>query len=816
MASKDAPLRASLEEAWKARNSGTPTLNDLWLFDLPIGRDKFAKAAAACEEVWKKPVPPAGAKPGAGVNFVETSKVLAERFAQFNSYLDSEMETPLDFFKILKWASEPAMAKARTSLWQHVWKELYLLAVAHGRLKAVSRAWNHLPTQLATVELKAVAAGKPPFDPSATFVAGSKGWGFHPKDAELIYLPFIDRNREARGRGTNPELGLLRARIFMHHKDVQGFQEAQKLRRAASIYAMFKGGLNLLNETELRALSVEIADTDPFEALNRTWLEVDRRYRIDEGEKSLFSVVWINPGSRYDRGLAPCVYIELDAFPGHIFQTFGRGVLPALAQDQLFRLVAQSLTALGEFLIAYLTVLGFVVDIITAGGASTTLRGLVYAFFREKLIEAAVDKGLDAAKINSMPLRLLVQAGVGMKTGTAGRKLDTLEDVERKAATVTRGKPRTPGPATSAPHAYPSRGAGSTDHFAIYDSDAARVVTAEMREKISKAARLQYAAEEDVYDELTENVLEGFADRMVQIKQEFEELLAVRGTPFASQGAGTSMYHVRGAPSAKGIGKAGASARASTRAQSAASKKATRFANSEAYRALEHYKDWVPPEDWKVLLAHRDAIRKGLLASSRSPYPMRQANQDLKNILDKAKELSGEEHALIDVLAQFEVDNYLAIPRRGDKGAPMLDVGIRLKKGEPYSHVLVEAKGDTSTRLGKVTRKEYYYNKAKKLVYRDMPSGGFVKQGTGEWYYQKFAEIYRAGQNASPPNQEVMDLALELMDAAKKGKVHFRVMKASPGSVKDIDDTATVALWFSQKLAPVPKGTLPIPHSVAP
>jgi hypothetical protein len=744
--------------------------------------------------------------------------VLEERFAQFNKYLEQEMKTPLDFFKVLKWAREPSIAELRTkSLWANVWEELYLLAVAHGRRMALSPAWNHLPTMDATVQLKAIAkkelkvvpttelkatqAKERRFDPTATFVAGSKDWGFHPKDAELIYLPFIDRAAEAAGRRPNPKLVLLRARILMHHLNVDNFQKAQQLRRAATIYAKFRN-LNLMDEIEATVLSREARDTDPLEAANRIWQTTGpAKYRINEGEKDCFSVVWIDPGSIYVGRRAPSVYVELYPYPGQIFQTFGRGALAPLAEDLKFRLVAESLTALGNFMLVYLVILGFVIDIITAGAASTTLRGLLYNFIKEKLIEAAVDKGLDVLKIDSLPLRFLVQAGVGMKTAGAGRKLKSAEEFEREAAHVTFGKPKPAKPDVAAPRGYVRGGVGATDHFGTFDPGAVRIVTAEMREKISKAARLQYAEEEDVIDELVEKAIEK--------TKELQELLDVRMTAPAGHGTGMSLFHVAGAPTGKGAGKAGASPKALTKS----SKKATKFTNSPAYQTLDLYEDFVPPLEWKKLVNARDQVRKRLQTDAK--YPIKQANKELKTLINKAKELSGEEMSLVDVFSRFEVDYHLTIPIRGKKGPPMLDVGVRLKKGQPYLFVLVEAKGGKDTGLGKVTRKQYSYA-GKTLVEVDMPSGGFVRQATGEWYYQKFAEIYLAGQGSNPPGQAAMDLALELIEAAKQGKIRFEVIKHSTDIAKDIDDTASVTAWFSQKLTRVPKGTLPIPVVVAP
>ena len=137
---------------------------------------------------------------------------------------------------------------------------------------------------------------------------------------------------------------------------------------------------------------------------------------------------------------------------------------------------------------------------------------------------------------------------------------------------------------------------------------------------------------------------------------------------------------------------------------------------------------------------------------------MRKANSELRTLLNKTRELHGEEHALIDVFSRFEVADYLAIPVRGKQGPPMLDVAVRLERGEPYSFVLVEAKGGRDTPLGQVTRKVYAYDAAGKvltLVQYTLPEGA-ADYVSSMWELQKepYAGDVVNSYNDGPPAPE--------------------------------------------------------------
>jgi hypothetical protein len=797
VASGDAPLRVHLEEAWKARHSGKPGFLDLYQFDIPdvSGRGEFAKAAAACEEVWRKPLPAAGARPGAGVDFGATAKLLQDRFAEFSEYLKGAIVTPLDFFKLLKWAREPSMSNAR-SYWGNVWEELYLLIVAFGRQKAVT-TWNHLPTQVATKRLKEIGKTRP-FDPDETLLPGSGDWGFHPDDAVMIYAPFIDRKREAMGGGPGMKLALLRSRILMHHQGVENFYLAQTARRAAYIYALLRN-LNLLDEIEALIFSEEREFADPLSVTNRIWTSTTGTYRIGDGEKDFFTVIWID-GSRDRRGLAPAVYIEFHAFPGQIFKTGDPGALPAIAKDRLFKLVSESLTALGEFLLTYLSILGFAFDIITAGVATTTLRGLLIRYLEEKLVEAVVDKGLDAANIQHPAIRLAVQAGVGMRIGGSGRRLKGVAELEEEAANVLkRGRPRRPRRPKAAARAAVAAGQSpppASGHFEVYDPATKPPVRPKDLEEMEKFCPLEFAEEEGAL----ETIAAAGKERIRQAGLANARMTAPAGPH------GTLLLRVPDAPAGPAVGGG-----LSPKSLAKAKRRAAKFEDSDAYKAVDLYKSVISDGDWIEITKRRQNIRQALLADPK--LSMRQANAQLRAVLNRAKDKSGEAIAIMDVWSRFKVVETLAIPIRGENGAAVLDVAVRLEKGEPFKFVLVEAKGNVTTPVGRgVTRKLYLYNKNGKLEARDMPSGDLATQASPEWYYQKFAEIYISGQKiGGREGKRRMDLALELIEAARGGKIKYQVIKVGQDRAREIDDTLVLTGWFAREFKPRVKGQFPIP-----
>ena len=83
----------------------------------------------------------------------------------------------------------------------------------------------------------------------------------------------------------------------------------------------------------------------------------------------------------------------------------------------------------------------------------------------------------------------------------------------------------------------------------------------------------------------------------------------------------------------------------------------------------------------------------------------------------------------------------------------------------------------------------------------DEVSAPSIRQGSGEWYYQKFAEIYILGQELTTrEGAEMRALALEGFEAAKKGQVATLVVKTNVAMDHGItDSTEEVMKWFASQ-----------------
>ena len=878
MATQRDPLRRHLEEEWikkgaprqrpqtlaerekewgRPQPTRQPTLGDLLALDIiddytMLG--DFTLLAEACEEIWRKPTPSPGAKKNAGVNFVAVSTEITARFKAFRDYLHKAMKTPLDFFRLLKLASRPTDPVWRpTCKWNGVWEELYLLVVACGRQKAIG-VWRNLPTQDAHNALKAAAGPEivitltavdaardsAPKHPGSrwrrdeAFTPTSRDWGFHPDDAQIVYSPLLLPGSPKRSAA------LLRARMWLHHKGASGeFDRAQDIRRIATIYALFRN-LNLLTELDVIDLSEkQVAETkaSPLEVVNRVWIANSHglvtKYWVGVGESDLFTVLWID-GTR-----SPAVYIDLPPFPGHVFKTSDGGALSSLARDDVARRVAQSLEALTTLAIAYLIVLGFAFDIITAGAASAGLRGLLLAYLREKVAEAIVDKGLEAANINNPALNFAVQMGAGMFTGAPGKALRGLDAIERAEQKATRAasKIRPAAPEATLPPVSAAKAAdappaptlttpvrSAQPHVSSHDPDAVPALTREMWERIDAQDAWQYAKAEDGIVATTTRKLR----EMVESAAEFPA--PARLAAIGDRGTGANLIFSKGGLSkSKGSALAGGGKGVSSKAAKKAAAAAKNgpqlvklFASSPAYKQLDKRLDYLTPGDGKELSKLRQSIRQQL---NKGHITLAQANEALKhNVVNPAKELTGE--AIAESLVRSEpwpVLDTMAIPTRGASGAPMLDLVARHGPSGPYRFTIVEAKGGLYTALGDGVKRFLYKMSGGKLV----PGKELTeraKQATGEWYYHKFAEIYMWGQKAAgsakaierAEGERAMKMAIDFVEAARRGEVRFVVVKSSPVAdaflrLKDVDTA-----FFKRPFKPTKPGEFPLPQSMKP
>lgn len=167
------------------------------------------------------------------------------------------------------------------------------------------------------------------------------------------------------------------------------------------------------------------------------------------------------------------------------------------------------------------------------------------------------------------------------------------------------------------------------------------------------------------------------------------------------------------------------------------------------------------------------------------------ATKELTNLLNLAKEVSGEYRADNLVYSNLNVIRIEYAPTRSN-GVPILD-RIYFGKNEYW---LVEVKGGENTGVGKVTKKEYFRDSNGKLITKTI-EGEYVKQGSAEWYYQKFVEMAQH----SPDGRR---MAEKLLKAAKEGKVRTAIIKSGRETIPSFkeDTPEVIKAYFSNRELP--------------
>ncbi len=212
---------------------------------------------------------------------------------------------------------------------------------------------------------------------------------------------------------------------------------------------------------------------------------------------------------------------------------------------------------------------------------------------------------------------------------------------------------------------------------------------------------------------------------------------------------------------------------------------------SAEYKSLAEYRKMLTPDQWRAVEQRLEAIRNELKRGA----AYAEARQKVTNLLNGAKEVTGEYVADSLGLSNYRIVDSLAIPVRRN-GVPMLD---RVYKVEAYGargrkYLFAEIKGGRATRLGNVTKKIYVYDGANKVLRITELAGQRVRQASPEWYYQKIIEIYEAGHE---------DFARELFGAAIRGEVESVIVKSSidmePFFTFNSDE---IIAWFKDKKLP--------------
>ena len=174
----------------------------------------------------------------------------------------------------------------------------------------------------------------------------------------------------------------------------------------------------------------------------------------------------------------------------------------------------------------------------------------------------------------------------------------------------------------------------------------------------------------------------------------------------------------------------------------------------------------------------------------------------MMHIINLAKEDYGVLQGEMVARSNFDVVSAVTIPVRGDEGASMLDWVGRLAKRNKLKFVLVEAKGGARTRLGLISTKVYEFDPYGRLRIKWASSNKVVKQASGEWYYQKCAEIFMSGQRATARDAAEgaarKELALEILHAAEEGKVGSIITKFGMDDENIIVNTDEVISFFKK------------------
>ncbi len=195
---------------------------------------------------------------------------------------------------------------------------------------------------------------------------------------------------------------------------------------------------------------------------------------------------------------------------------------------------------------------------------------------------------------------------------------------------------------------------------------------------------------------------------------------------------------------------------------------------------LQRSKEYTQLDDYLPLLAARNKrtaqqLRNEILARLEDgTYRYGEARQQIVNLLNAAKETTGEYVADGLIYSQYKVHEVIDVARRTEE-VPILDrvyVVEDHETGEVF-YIFAEIKGGERTKLGYTTYQpvtltggELAQHVAEK-----------VRQASPTWYYAKLVEISKSGVTALERRRN-QALARELFGAAKSGKAQSFVIKS--------------------------------------
>jgi hypothetical protein len=137
---------------------------------------------------------------------------------------------------------------------------------------------------------------------------------------------------------------------------------------------------------------------------------------------------------------------------------------------------------------------------------------------------------------------------------------------------------------------------------------------------------------------------------------------------------------------------------------------------------------------------------------------------------------------------------------------------------------VVEAKGGLRTRLGPGVQRARLQYKGAELV--EQGFAGYARQASGEWHYRKFAEVFLSGQKLAAAAkasgnkklaqeaQRQMTMAIRFVEAARKGRVRFVIVKSSPTDDEFFHLVEAGTNWFTRPFKKTKPGEFPIPESM--
>jgi hypothetical protein len=728
------------------------------------GKTKFMALAEACAVPWRF------RRPYAKISVKDALAALDAAFDALEKYLDETIREPIDLLRIMAWAREsPTISE-----------EIYLEAVQRGQELGITR-WK------ITGMLKA-----------KTFVG---------EDAEFVYAPLKDPARD-----------LLRYRLAAAFKDRKAFRAAHRARRRATVNGNLKG-IQILDELELldRAKIIKADWTSrPLDAANRFTMHHDTRavwnqkYWMHQSVLDMFTVIWIEPGPYpwLRRAL-----IEVHGLPGFAFFA-SPGDLSELNQEAFYRELARNANALAAFMLAYLQALGYIFDAMTAG-MSGGIRHIIFEFATELLIEKATDTALDVAGIENPWIKAAVGFGVNFvprpKAGAA--KVRTPEEIDADLALA-----RSRGVDESSRGARrPQSGEAAKDrtpHAARQSSSENVIFLSPDRVDPDKAARSR-----DLFKDPVDSPID---EAMTKVKQLTErifgdggELPGGAGLSLAAAGGGRIPFAERAAipgPMARiregaaggsgtGGGTGGGAGKAASKRSEASAEAKAKLEASELFRRVASYDRFLDAGQKETHQRARTEILQELRAADARAYA--KARSRLTGLLTKAREWTGEYRASGLVFSSFDVARVVSVPTRRN-GVSVLDQVYEIRNSEK-KFLLAEVKGGEDTALGWTNKQTYAFEDGE-LRITSLRGEKDVRQASGEWLYQRFAEIYRMG------GKQNRKLAQDLFKAAMRGEVGTVVIKS--GDKADVfvkDNTADVVDWFTKKMEWDHSNGFPIP-----